>query len=155
MCIFSVTQEIANSGSNGTWRNWSLGWQIAKEVYSFASKSIYFYVGFEFFMCAIPCFILKKYISWSKVIDFTFFLLKFKIKYMLLSINLQRHTLHKAKKAYYKTFIEMYRMVPEYKYMNYFFHKRQVENIKRLNHERTYKIFQLLCSCQVSIFKSF
>ena len=40
------------------------------------------------------------------MIDSTFFLLKFKIKYAPLSITLQGHTLEKIKKAYYKTVIE-------------------------------------------------
>ena len=40
------------------------------------------------------------------MIDSTFFLLKFKIKFMSLSITLQWDTLHEVKKAYYKIVIE-------------------------------------------------
>ena len=45
------------------------------------------------------------------MINSTFFLLKFKIKYMSLSIILQWHTLYKVKKTYYKTVIEWYQNI--------------------------------------------
>ena len=99
---------------------------LQKQVYTFANKSIYFYVCLEFFMCTIPHFFLKKYVWWSKMIDYTFFLLKFKINYMLLSITLQWHTLCKVKKAYYKALIECTYGIRIYAH-KLFFHKLHVQ----------------------------
>ena len=108
MYTFSATQQITNSGSNRAQADFSLGWHISKNkcillqtnqpISMYRISTIYFNFSFHFKeVCII--------VLWSKMIDSTFFLLKF-LRLMLLSITLQWHNLLKVKEAYYKTLIE-------------------------------------------------
>ena len=59
---------------------------LQKQVKTFENKSVYFYVRLEFLMCTVPRFILKRCVY--KMVDSTFFLLKFKINHTLPFITL-------------------------------------------------------------------
>ena len=61
MCTFSVTQEITISGSNEAQTDCS--WvDKSPKASVYVREQINFYLRLEFLMCAIPRFILKKYV---------------------------------------------------------------------------------------------